>query len=617
MRRMPGILLSAMLATAALSAATLTTGVASAATGAHRSASTATLTAGVVPTAWSIVPSPTFTSGEQLAGVSCPTSSFCVAVGSTDASPHQTLIQQWNGTAWVTIASPNTSSSEINELAGISCVTSSFCVAVGHAMAAGHSNNLVEQWNGVAWTITPSPNAASTLGNQLTAVSCPSTTFCTAVGHTVDNPAVATAIVWNGLNWALGAPANPTATSGNTLAGVACRSTSWCVAVGATNPVAGLQALVEQWNGTAWTVVASPPPTSSQTSSLSGVACPSTSQCAAVGFTSDGSTSLSLVEQWNGTAWSAATLPTVAGTVSSSLSSVSCTGPSSCTAVGTYELPALNHLTASLTWNGSTWAFLAPKNPAVNGGVNNDADLAGVSCVGGQACIGVGFASPGAGTTRHGLVESAPVTRPGYRMVASDGGIFTFGGASFNGSAGSLTLNKPVVGMAATPDGAGYWLVASDGGIFTYGDAAFHGSTGGIHLNMPIVGMAPTPDGAGYWLVASDGGIFSFGDATFHGSTGAMVLNKPIVGMAATPDGHGYWLVASDGGIFSFGDATFHGSTGAIRLNKPVVGMAATPSGRGYWLDASDGGIFSFGDATFHGSTGAIVLNKPMVGMTA
>ncbi len=73
--------------------------------------------------------------------------------------------------------------------------------------------------------------------------------------------------------------------------------------------------------------------------------------------------------------------------------------------------------------------------------------------------------------------------------------------------------NAPVVGLAATPDGAGYWLVASDGGIFSYGDARFYGSTGGLHLNAPIVGMAATPDGAGYWLVASDGGIFSYGDA--------------------------------------------------------------------------------------------------------
>ena len=204
----------------------------------------------------------------------------------------------------------------------------------------------------------------------------------------------------------------------------------------------------------------------------------------------------------------------------------------------------------------------------------------------------------------------------GYWTVASDGGIFTFGDARFHGSAGAIQLNQPIVGMAATPDGNGYWLVASDGGIFSFGDARFHGSTGAIHLNQPIVGMAATPDGNGYWLVASDGGVFSFGDARFHGSTGAIHLNQPIVGMAATPDGNGYWLVASDGGVFSFGDARFHGSTGAIQLNQPIVGMAATPDGNGYWLVASDGGIFSFGDARFHGSTGSIHLNQPIVGMS-
>jgi hypothetical protein len=205
----------------------------------------------------------------------------------------------------------------------------------------------------------------------------------------------------------------------------------------------------------------------------------------------------------------------------------------------------------------------------------------------------------------------------GYWLVASDGGIFSYGDAQFYGSAGSLPLNKPIVGMAATPDGGGYWLVASDGGIFNYGDAKFFGSTGSLHLNAPIVGMAPTHDGGGYWLVAGDGGIFSYGDATFHGSTGSIHLNKPVVGMAATSDGGGYWLVASDGGIFNYGDAPFHGSAGSIALNKPVVGMAPTPNGGGYWLVATDGGIFNYGDANFYGSTGSIVLNRPVVGMAA
>jgi hypothetical protein len=228
----------------------------------------------------------------------------------------------------------------------------------------------------------------------------------------------------------------------------------------------------------------------------------------------------------------------------------------------------------------------------------------------------------------HGSTGASPLNRPvvgmamtpdsqGYWLVASDGGIFTFGDAQFYGSTGSERLNRPIVGMAATPDGKGYWLVGSDGGIFTFGDARFYGSTGSERLNQPIVGMAATPDGKGYWLVGSDGGIFSYGDAQFYGSAGSIHLNRPIVGMATTADGKGYWLVASDGGVFSYGDAQFYGSAGSIHLNQPIVGMAATADGGGYWMVASDGGIFSYGDAHFFGSTGAQRLNRPIVGMAA
>jgi ribosomal protein L24E len=168
----------------------------------------------------------------------------------------------------------------------------------------------------------------------------------------------------------------------------------------------------------------------------------------------------------------------------------------------------------------------------------------------------------------------------------------------------------PIVGIAPTHDSKGYWMVASNGGVFTFGDAHFYGSLGNVALNQPIVGMAATPDGKGYWLVASDGGIFTFGDARFYGSTGNVRLNKPIVGMAATHNGDGYLMVASDGGIFTFGDAHFYGSTGNVNLAEPIVGMASTPNGAGYWLVASDGGVFNFGDAPFHGS--AVAFNQAL-----
>ncbi len=262
------------------------------------------------------------------------------------------------------------------------------------------------------------------------------------------------------------------------------------------------------------------------------------------------------------------------------------------------------------------------------------------------ATLGFGLAASGQGSDHHrdhhGAVRTTADTThtttanaySGGRLMAADpnGGYWTvnwvgvvtaYGGAPTFGSPAlsGIKVVRPIMAMAATPDGQGYWLVGSDGGVFSYGDATFYGSTGALHLNEPIVGMAATPDGRGYWLVASDGGIFTFGDATFYGSTGAIHLNEPIVGMAPTPDGLGYWLVASDGGIFTFGDASFYGSTGAIHLNEPIVGMAPTPDGQGYWLVASDGGIFTFGDASFDGSLAAssvsvlgIIVSPPVPG---
>jgi hypothetical protein len=103
----------------------------------------------------------------------------------------------------------------------------------------------------------------------------------------------------------------------------------------------------------------------------------------------------------------------------------------------------------------------------------------------------------------------------GYVIAGAQGEVGNFGDAAFQGDMASTTLNAPIVGLAATPNGDGYWLLGRDGGIFTFGNASFFGSTGGLRLNEPVVGIAPTPDGGGYWLVASDGGIFTFGDAPF------------------------------------------------------------------------------------------------------
>ncbi len=537
-----------------------------------------------------------------------------MAAGQAELNLHNTpSIEQWNGTTWSIDSVPNPSAAQSSSiLGGVSCVNTAFCMAVGIEGTSGADQTLVEEWNGAAWSVIPSANANDTDDNDLSAVSCVSAVFCVASGE-----ASATAVLneqWNGTTWSIMPSPSPAIDVG--IVGLSCLSTSFCVGVGDSYNGTIDQTYVEQWNGTRWSVVPSPDPVATNNYDLDSVSCTSTNMCVAVGESFLGSTpSSDLAEQWNGSTWSAMPVPAATTSFGDFLSTVDCFGPTSCVAGGGTDTDGSHdhYLSQALTWSGSTWAGVSIPDPP---SPTQSDDIEGLSCVRQAFCVGVGGATTG-GSTVANYAVSSPITRPGYNEVASDGGIFTFGGASFFGSTGAIHLNKPIVGMAVTPDGGGYWLVASDGGIFAFGDAGFFGSTGALTLNKPIVGMASTPDGLGYWLVASDGGIFGFGDAGFFGSQGATPLNKPIVGMASTPDGLGYWLVASDGGIFTHGDAAFLGSQGATPLNKPIVGMAATPDGGGYWLVASDGGIFTHGDAGFFGSQGATALNKPIVGMAA
>jgi hypothetical protein len=241
----------------------------------------------------------------------------------------------------------------------------------------------------------------------------------------------------------------------------------------------------------------------------------------------------------------------------------------------------------------------------------------------------------------------------GYRLVAADGGVFTYGNAQFFGSAGNLPLVSPIVGGASTVSQNGYWMVAADGGVFAFGDARFFGSTATLPLRAPVVGMAPTPSGLGYWLATADGGVFAFGDATFAGSLGATQVAAPIAGITPTRTGDGYFLLARNGAVYAFGDARYRGGasqagTSAVALSAPasgtdywiafanggrtelaatrsflfpklptllapVVSMLTTPSADGVWLACSDGGVFALGEAGFFGAAAGLPLRAPVV----
>src|SRR5215472_12626083 len=156
------------------------------------------------------------------------------------------------------------------------------------------------------WSITPSPNPRVPTG-QLFWVSCPAADSCMAVGTYVKTSGVGVNLAeqWNGTSWRILPTPNPSGTASSGLLGVACTSASACTAVGSSTTTAGApRAVAERWNGTRWTIQATPTPPKGG-GGLNGVSCTSASACTAVGASNAGT----LAERWNGTRWTIQATP--------------------------------------------------------------------------------------------------------------------------------------------------------------------------------------------------------------------------------------------------------------------------------------------------------------------
>jgi hypothetical protein len=332
--------------------------------------------------------------GSAFYGVSCTSATACTAVGTyRDSSGVQvSLAEVWNGTSWSIETTPNPSGAQVSSLEGVSCTSSSKCIAVGGSEdSSGNDTTLVEKRKGTSWSIEASANPSGAEGSVLRSVACTSTSACTAVGLLEDSSgAIFTlAEAWNGSSWSIQTTPNPSGSTESVLDGVSCTSTGACSAVGDYVDSSGAEeALAEEWNASSWSVEAVPNPSGAQESVLVAVACTTAGGCTAVGgFIDTSGPEMTLAEAWNGTSWSVETTPNPSGAKFSGLSGVSCNSAGGCTAVGENTDSASVGMTLAEVWNGTSWSIQASANSK---GVVQQGDLVGVACTSASACIAVG-----------------------------------------------------------------------------------------------------------------------------------------------------------------------------------------------------------------------------------
>lgn len=369
------------------------------------------------PPSWTILPSPNpnVTSGNLLLGVTAYTPHDAWAVGTTDSqtgpqtltlhwtghwqyvpspsvpgqntsldavsevSPHdvwavgfsnpgKTLTEHWNGAHWSIVPSPSPGAPDtFDVLTGVVALAANNAWAVGYYQRGSNATRtLIEHWNGVNWTVVPSPNAPGEENtDQLYSVTAVAPNDVWVVGTYAPpgppcgvDPAYTLIEHWNGASWQIVPSPNVNAgTDVNRLVGVASVPGSGGVlwAVGSDAPPSFCMqpvhsyTLIERWNGLTWQVVGSAnvSPTQEE-NSLESVAAVSPTDVWAVGVWGSFQSVTphvpqTLIEHWNGTTWSVTASPNVHPNVDSNvLSAVAAAAPNNVWAVGNVESTTTN-----------------------------------------------------------------------------------------------------------------------------------------------------------------------------------------------------------------------------------------------------------------------------------
>lgn len=248
-------------------------------------------------------------------------------------------------------------------------------------------------------------DASSTAFNQLFGVAASSSRNAWVVGVSISGPGFhAHTLIgrWNGRRWTRVRSPNPAGpVSDIQMTGVAAPTATRAWAVGWTLTNAGAQTLIERWNGRAWTIQKSPN-VGTGDNHLEGVSATSALRAWAVGdYSNSAGDEHVLIERWNGRTWRPLAIPNPKKVGVAGLTGVAATSPSNAWAVGSYASPesgSFGLLTLIEHWNGRTWKVVPSPNP---GGINNFNELNAVAAASPARAWAVGRLT----STRTGLTK--------------------------------------------------------------------------------------------------------------------------------------------------------------------------------------------------------------------
>ena len=257
-------------------------------------------------TSWTITPSADGPSAPQseLSGVAARTSTDAWAVGSFTKPNNlvRTLVERWDGSSWARMKSPNSGQPAGGQLSGVVALAADDAWAVGSFGQGAPSRTLIEHWDGATWSVVPSPNKGP-FPNALSDIDAVASDDIWAVGtwftKAFDDRTLT--LHWDGATWSrVASPNAGPASAANDLVSVSAVGTDDVWAVG----LRGLKTLALRWDGTAWAVVASPTPEG--IADLAAVVAVATDDVWAVGGFVDHTANAvrTLVEHWDGTGWS-------------------------------------------------------------------------------------------------------------------------------------------------------------------------------------------------------------------------------------------------------------------------------------------------------------------------